>query len=182
MKKCEKCNDTKIIYKNNLPYKCLCVSVEEIKNYLTPLYANALFSTSEEMVPFLKIAEKNILFNSVEWERVRKCVKSYLLTKKDSPLTHATVTPTDIVQNHINNKEIYDYYKKVDLLIVRFSHDVFNSHYKHIIPNLLDHRKLYNLKTWICTSVNPSVSSFREHYGQTVVDFISNKSLFTVVI
>lgn len=183
MTNCNKCKDSKVIYsKEGIPIKCTCLYVEEIKNYLTPLYLDALYTEQENILPILSTAEKiNLIFNSVSWEKIRMIVKSYLLYTKRK-YSHITTTPTEIIRNHINNPEIYDSYKSVNLLIIKFGSDVFNSHYQYIIPNLLEHRKIYpNRKTWVATTMDPEKQQFVDHYGRPVVDFIVDKKYFKEV-
>ena len=178
MPNCLKCLGLKVIYVNSLPVKCTCLHVDELKNYLTPLYSKAKYLNNSSISSIISKAEKtNLLFNDVSWEKIQSVVKSFLIHSKIK-YSHLTTTPTEIIKNHINNHEIYDQYKFVDLLIIRFSCDVFNSHYQYILPNLLDHRKIYNKKTWICTSSSPSSQSFVNHYSQIVSDIILDSKSF----
>lgn len=180
--KCKHCDGSKVVYKNNVPYKCQCVTVDEIKAYLTPMYVNANFTNSDSILSLVKNKFNVFCAPKFNWDSFKQRVKSFLIKTKYK-YSHLTVTGSDIIGAFIQDHERLDVYKnKVNLLILKLDIDPQKSPYSSYVVSLLEYRYLNNKDTWVFSGNNIESTEFRDLYGNETCLYLKDKFKIATVV
>ena len=179
---CDICKGAQVIYKDNIPYKCVCLTAKEILNYLGNYYKDALFTENKETLSKLeknKFMYFSLIDSKCTWNEAKKRIKSYLIhTIKTKKISHYTLTPTELITITITNGELRSIIDDTDFVILYIDSDTPNSYYKEYIPQFLKHRHLNNKRTWIYSIHGLENRDFRSKYGVETITTI--KELFAI--
>lgn len=162
---CGKC-DHGYIMRDGKRMECLCVLKAKAREYLTPTYMDAKYDRG---VDPSKLEGRNILMDTVTQPYFKSLVKSFLLNT-GMKYKHLTVTGYDCLQAYLTNTEthIFDWYAKIDFLILYLAFDPRCSSYGVIITSLLEKRAMNKIPTWIFANYSISSNVFLERYGDNL--------------
>ena len=152
--------------------KCICILVQEAKQYLTPVYANAKYIKSFKAQ---ELIGKNMLIDSVPQMAFKAVIKSFLLNT-GMRYSHITATAYDILQAYLTDTEhrLFKSMAEVQYLIIFLVADPRNRSYGDIIVSLLEKRANYGLTTILYSSKHVGHCDFRAAYSDKLTKFLED--------
>lgn len=177
MKDCKRCNGEGIVFLNNEKYKCLCIQLREIVEYLGEYRSYEFFEDEDRLsklsqIPFLFLGRVEGNFNLNSFSSYAKSYLIYSL-KKGKKLTFKTVTTSDVVDLTIKSIEDKQFLDEVDIIFLIIDYDSPNSKFEEFLTSFLLKRILKRKPVWIFSSYAVDSFDFRVKYGEKSYQILS---------